>query len=88
MHIQHIRNIHFTKLLKVNGRLREFNFRKLPGNDLFHLDVSDDRGNRIITKLQRVDNHWRFVEPELQPWLIESEDKLGELINEELSLAS
>ncbi len=88
MHIQHIRNIHFTKLLKVNGRLREFNFRKLPGNDLFHLDVSDDRGNRIITKLQREDNNqWRFIEPTLHPWLIESEKKLGELINEELSLA-
>jgi len=89
MHIQHIRNIHFTKLLKVNGRLREFNFRKLPGNDLFHLDVSDDRGNRIITKLQREENNnWRFVEPDVHPWLIETEKKLGELINEELSMAS
>ena len=87
MHIQHIRNIHFTKLLKVNGRLREFNFRKLPGNDLFHIDVSDDRGNRIITKMQKTDNHWRFIDEALPAWLTESEKKLGELIDEELSLA-
>jgi hypothetical protein len=73
--------------LKVNGRLREFNFRKLPGNDLFHLDVSDDRGNRIITKLQRIDNQWRFIDETLPQWLMESEKTLGELINEELSIA-
>jgi hypothetical protein len=87
MHIQHIRNIHFTKLLKVNGRVREFNFRKLPGNDLFHIDVSDDRGNRIITKMQKTDNHWRFIDEALPAWLIESEKKLGEMIDEELSIA-
>jgi hypothetical protein len=88
MNIHHIRNIHFTKLLKVNGRVREFNFRKIPNaTDLFHLDVSDDRGNRIIFKMQKEDNHWRIVPQELPQWLIDSEKRLGELIDEELSIS-
>ena len=47
MILEFTKNIHFTRLIKAAGRLREFNFRKLPDH-LFHVDVSDERGNRII----------------------------------------
>jgi len=85
MHIQHIRNIHFTKLLKTAGRVREFNFRKLPGENLFHIDVSDDRGNRIVFKIQKEGNHWHILQGDVPQWIQESEKKLGELIEEELA---
>jgi hypothetical protein len=85
MNIQVIKNIHFTKLLKVNGRLREFNFRKIPGaTELFHLDVSDDRGNRIMFKMQKEDGHWHIVSQELPQWVMDAEPKLEELIHEEI----
>lgn len=81
------RNIHFTKLLKTADRLREFNFRLLPGNSnaLFHVDVPDDRGNRIMFKMQKQDNnHWKIVEQPLPNWISENEKKLNDLIEEEV----
>ena len=62
MQIQFIRNIQFTKLVKADGRLREFNFRKSNGlqEGLFTVDVSDDRGNRIVLRMQREDGVWKI----------------------------
>jgi len=88
MHIQHIKNIHFTKLLKLNGRVREFNCRKIPGAiELFHLDVCDDRGNRLMFKMQKDDTQWHILDQELPQWLLESEKQLSDLITEELPSA-
>lgn len=81
------RNIHFTKLVKTADRLREFNFRLLPGfsNNLFHVDVPDDRGNRIMFKMQKQENnHWKIVDQPLPHWISENEKKLNDLIEEEL----
>ena len=79
--------VHFTKLIKAANRLREFNFRLLPGtsNSLFHVDVPDDRGNRIMFKMQREENnHWRIVEEGLPAWVSNNEDLLNEAIAEEV----
>ena len=87
MNFTFTRNIHFTKLVKTADRLREFNFRLLPGNSnsLFHVDVPDDRGNRIIFKMQKQDNnHWRIVENQLPGWISDNEKRLNDLIEEEL----
>jgi hypothetical protein len=87
MNFTFTRNIHFTKLVKTADRLREFNFRLLPGNSnsLFHVDVPDDRGNRIIFKMQKQDNnHWRIVENQLPGWISDNEQRLNDLIEEEL----
>ncbi|MFL5739016.1 MAG: hypothetical protein ACJ75B_02265 [Flavisolibacter sp.] len=80
------KNVHFTKLVKTFDRLREFNFRMLPGNDhsFFHVDVPDDRGNRIMFKMHKEDNHWKVVESHLPNWITESEKRLNDLIEEEL----
>jgi hypothetical protein len=81
------RNIHFTKLVKTADRLREFNFRLLPGssNNLFHVDVPDDRGNRIVFKMQKQEgNNWRIVEQQLPNWISDNENRLNELIEEEV----
>jgi hypothetical protein len=85
MGMKFIRNIQFTKLIKANGRLREFNFRKSNGlgEGNFTIDVSDDRGNRIVFHMQKLENNWKISEQQLPPWIGESEDKLNESIVEE-----
>lgn len=88
MNFTFVRNIHFTKLVKTDDRLREFNFRMLPGtsNSSMHVDVPDDRGNRIIFKMSRQDsNQWRIAEPYLPSWILDNEKQLNDLIEEELS---
>jgi len=87
MNFNFTRNIHFTKLIKATNRLREFNFRMLPGNNnsLLHVDVPDDRGNRIIFNMQREDNHWRILEEGLPVWVSTNENLLNQAIAEELS---
>ncbi len=86
MRIQFIKNIHFTRLLKINGRLREFNFRKMKGpqEELFSVDVSDDRGNRIMFQMQKDGNAWKITDQEVPKWILENDDKLNEAIEEEL----
>jgi hypothetical protein len=87
MRIEVKKNIHFTKLVKVNGRLKEFNFRKLGGENegLFTVDVSDDRGNRILFRVQKENNTWKIVQQQQLPnWVLEKEDVFNELIEEEL----
>ncbi len=86
MNFTFTRNIHFTKLVKTADRVREFNFRLLPGNDktLFHVDVPDDRGNRIMFKMQKQQEQWHILELDLPKWVYDNEPRLNELIAEEL----
>jgi hypothetical protein len=86
MHIQFLKNVHFTKLLKASDRLREFNFRLIPGSsNLFHVDVPDDRGNRIMFKMQKSDNsNWTIIDQQLPQWVYNSEQSLNNLIEEEI----
>lgn len=86
MHVQFIRNIQFTKVLKADGRMREFNFRKPNGHQegIFTVDVSDDRGNRIVFKMERQDNTWKIMPQQLPAWIHENEPVLQELIIEEM----
>ena len=88
MNFYFTRNIHFTRLVKADDRLREFNFRKI-GNtspdQFFHVDVSDDRGNRIVFRMRKADNNeWEFVNDELPRWISASKKELNSLIEEEL----
>jgi len=86
MQIQFIRNIQFTKLVKAEGRLREFNFRKSNGlqEGLFTVDVSDDRGNRIVFRMQKEEGIWKIVKQQLPAWVQENESNLHTLIEEEM----
>ena len=88
MDLQFKRNVAFTKLVKINNRLREFNFRQLPNapHELFHVDTSDDRGNRIIFRMQKEDNsgHWHILEQPLPKWISDSETSLDEAIEQEI----
>ena len=86
MRIQFINNIHFTRLQKINGRLREFNFRKIkdPQFELFSVDVCDDRGNRIMFRMQKENNAWKIILQPLPEWIFNNEGNLSELIEDEL----
>ena len=80
------KNIQFSKLVKTEGRLREFNFRKSNPNGkvLFFVDVTDDRSNRIIFQMQKDNESWK-IQPQLLPdWIIKNENKFHELIEDEL----
>lgn len=79
-------NVHFTKLIKAASKLREFNFRKIKGTDgpLFSIDVADDRGNRLIFKMQQEGNNWRIIDQDLPLWIVTAENELSEKIVEEM----
>lgn len=82
-------NLHFTRLIKAKERLREFNFRKLPaaeGSSLFHVDVSDDRGNRLVFKIRREGTGpWKILDDNLPPWINDSEEKLADAIEDQIT---
>jgi hypothetical protein len=71
MHFVFKKVTHFSRLLKAGGRLREFNFRKLTDQtdgDWFHVDVADERGDRIIFRLS---TSLKAASASLPPWVIE-----------------
>jgi hypothetical protein len=72
--------------LKADGRLKEFNFRKINGikEGLFTVDVSDDRGNRIIFRMQKEDSGWKIIQQRLPQWIWENESNFHDLIEQEL----
>ena len=87
MQIKFVKNIQFTKVLKAEGRMREFNFRKPNGREqaLTTVDVSDDRGHRIIFNMQKGDdNNWHMIGQPLPAWVMQLESTLSEIIEEEL----
>jgi hypothetical protein len=89
MKMKFVKNIQFTRTIKADNRLREFNFRKLGGlqEGIFTVDVVDDRGNRIMFRMQKDDNGWKIVNQPLPDWILKSESTFGELIEEELQHA-
>ena len=68
--------------------MREFNFRKPNGREaaLCTVDVSDDRGQRIIFTMQKDDNSnsWKILPQAVPAWITQLEGKLSELLEEEL----
>ena len=85
MELRFIKNIQFTKLIKVEGKLKEFNFRKPNGKQegLFTVDVIDERGNRIIFNMEKSDAHWKIITTDLPAWITDSETTFHDLIEEE-----
>ncbi|MEY4646638.1 MAG: hypothetical protein RIQ98_474, partial [Bacteroidota bacterium] len=68
---------------KAGGRLREFNFRKLTDqteDGWFHVDVADERGDRIIFRLSTSLNS---ASASLPPWVIEVWPQLLDVAKEE-----
>ena len=79
-------NIFFSKLIKLEGRLREFNFRKISGlQNIFHVDVTDDRGRRIMFRMAEQEgvSDWNVPVDSLPNWLSDASPYLNTAIREE-----
>ena len=89
MQFKFTKNIQFTKLIKVNGRLKEFNFRKPNGKQegLFTVDVIDENARRIIFSMEKKDNIWKITNTQLPAWVIDKEDSFNEIIEEEFKIS-
>ncbi len=90
MKLQVTKNIQFSRLIKAEDRLREFNFRKMGGinEGIFSVDVADDRGNRILFKMQKEENNWKILETGLPLWVTGSTTLLHEKIEEVMNANS
>jgi hypothetical protein len=87
MQIHFTKVVHFTRLIKAGGRLREFNFRRLRQleEEIFSVDTVDDRGNRILFYMRKDNNsNWSISPQPLPTWVTENEAKLNEQILDEL----
>jgi hypothetical protein len=84
--MQFVRMVQFTRLVKINGRLREFNFRKLksPDEEIFSVNVVNDRGDRILFNMKKEGSSWKILGDRLPDWIIEGEVDLGQAIEDEL----
>jgi hypothetical protein len=87
MPIQFVKNIQFSRLIKTEGRLREFNFRKTgTGNEeKCSVDTVDDRGNRIIFTMLKENGAWKLSSTLLPKWICQYEEQLNEAIEDEMS---
>jgi hypothetical protein len=84
--MQFVRMVQFTRLVKINGRLREFNFRKLksPNEEIFSVNVVNDRGDRILFNMKKEGSSWKVVGERLPDWITSGETELGQSIEDEL----
>lgn len=84
--MQFVRMVQFTRLVKAEGRLREFNFRKLksPDQETFTVNVCNERGDRIVFSMQKKDTNWKIIPDELPQWIVQNEKGLNEAIETEL----
>jgi len=87
MPIQFVKNIQFSRLIKTEGRLREFNFRKTgTGNEeKCSVDTVDDRGNRIIFSMLKEGGAWKLSSALLPKWILQYEEQLHAAIEDEIS---
>jgi hypothetical protein len=81
-----IKNIQFTRLYKVNGYLKEFNFRKSNASleGTVSVDTIDERGNRIMFFMENRDGGWSILPQELPNWITEQEPNLDEALKAEI----
>ena len=80
-----IKNIQFTRLFKVSGYLKEFNFRKSNPNikGKFSVDTIDERGSRIMFFMEKTESGWRILPQELPKWILDQENSFDMAIQEE-----
>lgn len=80
---------YFSKIIKAGARQREFNFRQLAAGaqPRYHVDVNDDKGNRLIFNLVKdAEGHWKTAQSaNLPEWVYNAEGVLGSSIDEHLS---
>ena len=79
-------SIFFSKVIKAGERQREFNFRRMSDSPdrKYHVDVPDDKGNRIIFQmLKNEEGRWEASNPQLPSWIQGAEQILNDIIVEQ-----
>lgn len=86
MQVRFVKMIQFSRQFKAGDRQREFNFRKLsnPDTAAFSVNVSDERGNRILFSMEKKETEWKIIPSPLPQWVLLSEKNLHEIIEDEL----
>ena len=82
-----IMSSYFSKVIKAGERQREFNFRQLSaGTEMkYHVDVPDDKGNRIIFQMYKDEGgRWKTSTSVLPLWIHSAEDVLNDAIAEQI----
>ena len=73
------KNLHFTLLIRIHGRLREFNFRKRPDQH-YDADVADDRGNRIQFRILWQEEAKQIKGDNLPSWVTSNHEGIIEAL--------
>jgi len=82
------KQIQFSRLIKADGRLKEFNFLKIFGVKIptYCVDVGDEKGFRYIFSLFNDGQSWKISGEDLPDWVKEAENKLkGEVAAQEIA---
>jgi hypothetical protein len=81
--VQFQRQIQFSQTIKANGHLREFNFLKIKNAEFptYHVDVSDERGNRHYFSLVFQNDHWEILEMKLPQWIKDAQEALASAVS-------
>jgi len=75
------KNIAFTTLIKIEGRLLEFNFRKSPVyHDTYETDVTDINGHRLMFLTVLENANWRIHGVLVPAWVEQHAPIIGEAI--------
>lgn len=86
MHIEFVKAVQFSLLIKTGDRLREFNFRKLrnPEAEKFSVNVCNDRGDRVLFDMVRVKDDWELAPANLPQWIVTNKPRIAAAVEDEL----
>ena len=69
-------------------KIRRFNnVNQLWDLNVIIIDVSDDRGNRIMFRMRKEDGTWKIIAQPLPEWVAKKEATFHDVIEEELRTA-
>ena len=76
-------NIAFTLLIKVNGRLKEFNFRKRSEVN-YDANTNDELSSRYFFGMQKIEGVWKITGKDLPAWLLDNEALISESLEKKI----
>ncbi len=86
MQIHFNRAVQFSLLIKLESRLREFNFRKIRNTevDTFSVNVCNERGERIFFDMKKQESGWDFTPSNLPAWIEHNKKQIQQAVEDEL----
>ena len=75
-------NIAFTLLIKIDSRLKEFNFRKR-SDVLYDANTNDEYSNRYYFRMEKENSSWKINGQGLPDWILKNEIVVVEALEKE-----